>query len=194
MNFHGNPPQIPSNPRIFSQFVTPEESDVLLGRGERYYTNVGNQQLRTIVQSVKSDYRQLPDRGRSKSDHCEQLVRGFQGRFLKKIQQGTEHGWVQMSTEEAVKKVQADIRSSLCADRKDTQQTLLTPVSPPSTSTSLVAGDTGSHKNAKLFVPFLTGALGVSEPEAHSMMTDPKNQDSFEKMLAAISNAMESFV
>ena len=194
MNHHDCPPLIPSNPLMHSQFVTPEHTNVLLGRGKRCCANVGNQQLRTIVQSVKSDHRQLPDGGRSKTNLCEQLVRGFQGRFLKKTQQGTEHGWVQMSTKEAVKKVQADIRSSLCADRKDTQQTPLTPVSPPSTSTSLVAGDTGSQKNAKLFVPFLTGALGVSELEAHSMMTNPKNQDSFKKMLTTISNAMESFV
>ena len=48
---------------MHSQFVTPEHTDVLLGRGERYCANVGNQQLRTIVQSVKSDYRQLPDGG-----------------------------------------------------------------------------------------------------------------------------------
>lgn len=194
MNHHDCPPLIPSNPLMHSQFVTPAHNDMLLGRGEGCFTNVGNQQLCSIVQTVKSDCSQLPDRGGSKTNCCKQLVTNFQGGFLKKTQQGTEHGWVQTSTKEAVKKVQANIRSSLCADCEDTQQTLLTPVSPPSTSTSLVAGDTGSQKNAKLFVPFLTGALGVSELEAHSMMTNPKNQDSFKKMLTTISNAMESFV
>ena len=101
---------------------------------------------------------------------------------------------MQISFEEAVKKVQADIRSSLCADRKETLQTVPSPVSLPSTSTSSVADDTGGQKDAKLFVPFVTGALGVSAPEAYSIMTDPKNQDSFQKMFSTISNAMQSFI
>ena len=191
MNFHDFPSLLSSNPLVFSSFVVPDDNDVLLGQGRGLWTNRGNQKLRNLIQNVKSECSELPDKGGSKTILCYRLLTQIKGRFLKQIKHGTESGWVPLSPEEAVKKIQADIRSSLCADRKKTLQTKPSPVSPkPPNPTSLVGDNVGGQNNAMFLVPFMTGPLGVSASEAHSMMTNPCNHNSFQKMLTTIADAM----
>ena len=54
--------------------------------------------------------------------------------------------------------------------------------------------DVSVENIASILVPFMKRPLGVSDSEAHSIMTHPDNHKSFQKMVTTITDALQLFV
>jgi hypothetical protein len=91
---------IGSTPSV--RITTPNQNDVLLGRGKAYYTHVGNIRLRCLIVSRMSQYQCAPVKEkRWVSDSIVDIVHERGGRFLK----GEEAWWLEVDRAAAHKKV-----------------------------------------------------------------------------------------
>jgi hypothetical protein len=100
----------PQNQKI----VNPGPSDVLFGRGKPYQFHGGNQRLREVVNTYKTDY--VASRRYDKLAIAEEIVKGIQGgrwgesgRFLRRADDGEDY-WIKASHEEAREKVSHALR------------------------------------------------------------------------------------
>jgi hypothetical protein len=91
---------IGSTPSV--RITTPNQNDVLLGRGKAYYTHVGNSRLRCLIVSRMSRYQCAPRKKKHwVSESVIDMIHERGGRFLK----GEEAWWLEVDRGAAQKKV-----------------------------------------------------------------------------------------
>ncbi len=104
------------------EIITPNENDVLLGRGGKSFDHIGNRKLRDLATVYFERYNTA--KKNDKTSVAQDIVEHIQnlgGRFLKKEQQPLEEGsdscWVEVSNKVAVEKASQmirDIRRTNC--------------------------------------------------------------------------------
>ena len=86
------------------RITTPNQNDVLLGRGKAYYTHVGNIRLRYLIVSRMSRYQCAPRKKKHwVSESVIDIIHERGGRFLK----GEEAWWFEVDRAAAQKKVRS---------------------------------------------------------------------------------------
>lgn len=84
---------------------TPNQHDVLLGRGRAYYTHIGNMRLRNLIMEHLPRYHQAPFTEKQRvSDSIVDILRTMGGRFLRE----EEAWWVEVDRAAAQKKVRTN--------------------------------------------------------------------------------------
>ena len=90
------------------RITTPNQNDVLLGRGKAYYTHLGNIRLRSLIVARMSRYQCAPVKEKYKvSDSVAEIIHERGGRFLK----GEEAWWFEVDRTTAQKKVSGGLAS-----------------------------------------------------------------------------------